>query len=115
MMGMTGAMSVPTGTPASASPRMAPSRAAGDAARGSSTRFSAASIDVSDTITCTRSCCAICVSRSRSRSTSADFVTMDTGCLASSNTSRMERVTRRRRSTGWYGSVFAPSMMGAQR
>ena len=36
---------------------------------------------------------------------------MPTGWFIRLSTSRIERVIRNRRSTGWYGSVFEPSAM----
>ena len=76
---MTGATITEAGTPAAVSCRSASSRRAGVAARGSITRASLGSSVVTDSATLTRLRCAMRARMSRSRTTSADLVTMPTG------------------------------------
>ena len=99
--GMIGATITVTGTPALASSSMACRRRSGALARGSRRRASPASSVVIEIATLTSPFAAIGASRSRSRSTSADLVTMPTGWLVRARTSRICRVTRSVRSTGW--------------
>src|SRR5690349_14945432 len=73
--GMIGATSTPTGTPASASARIALIRRCGALARGSSFAARRLSSEFTETSTCTSPSRAIGASRSRSRSTSAFLVT----------------------------------------
>jgi len=47
--------------------------------------------------------------RSRSRTISADFVTMLNGCSHETSSSRIPRMIRSFRSIGWYGSVLVPN------
>ncbi len=90
--GMTGATITDVGTPASESCRNASSRRAGVAARGSITRASFGSSVVTDSATLARLRFAMRERMSRSRSTSADLVTMPTGWPKRSSTSRIRRM-----------------------
>ena len=83
-------------------------RAAGEAVRGSSCVFRALSKVVTLTITEASPSSANARSKSRSRSTPAPLVTMLTGWRYSSSVSNTRRVTLKRRSPGWYGSVLVP-------
>jgi len=98
--GMIGATITPTGMPASCSRRIVRRRAAGEAVRGSSVRFSSFDSVVTLIITYTSPSAAIGASRSMSRSTIALFVMMESGCRYFASTSRMLRVTRYSRSIG---------------
>ena len=89
---MTGATSVEVGTPALTNCRSASSRRGGVAARGSMVRASLGSSVVTESATFTRSRLAMRARMSRSRSTSADLVTMPTGWPARSSTSRIRRM-----------------------
>ena len=98
---MMGAIMTATGTPASASAVMASSRFGGVAARGSILRATRRSSVVTEIATLTRPRLAMRARMSTSRTTSADLVTMPTGWLVRSSTSRIERVMRCSRSIGW--------------
>ena len=86
--------------PASASERIAASRRAGAAARGSIARASVRSSVVTERAAAVRPFSAIGARISISRSIRADLVTMVTGWLQSASTFRISRVIRRSRSTG---------------
>ena len=86
---MTGATITEVGMPALDSCRSASSRRGGVAARGSMMRASFGSSVVTESATLTRLRLAMRARMSRSRSTSADLVTMPTGWPARSSTSRM--------------------------
>ncbi len=101
MAGMIGATMAVTGTPASLKASIACNRRSGALALGSRRRASWGSSVVSGMATLTKPRLAIGARRSRSRSTRADLVVMPTGWLALASTSRMLRVTRSVRSTGW--------------
>src|SRR5882757_6935667 len=88
------------GMPASANCRNASSRFGGVEARGSMVRASFGSSVVTDSATLARLRFAIRAKMSMSRVTSADFVTMPTGWLVRSSTSRMPRMIFRSRSIG---------------
>ncbi len=88
------------GTPAAASAFSASSRLVGVDARGSMVRASFESSVVTEMPTFTRLRFAIRDRMSRSRTTSADLVTMPTGCDTRSSTSRMLRMIFRSRSIG---------------
>ncbi len=105
---MTGATITDVGTPAADSCRNASSRRAGVAARGSITRASLGSSVVTDSATLARLRFAMRDRMSRSRSTSADLVTMPTGWPECSSTSRIRRMIWYLLSIGWYGSVLVP-------
>ena len=98
--GMIGATITVVGTPAADSCRSASSRRAGVAARGSMVRASFGSSVVTDSATLARLRSAMRARMSRSRSTSADLVTMPTGWPARSSTSRIRRITWYLRSIG---------------
>ena len=98
--GIIGAAMMPVGTPAADSSRIASSRFSGVEARGSILRLRMWSMLVTDSATCTSPSLASSVRISRSRTTSADLVTIVTGCLVSSITSRMPRVSLCVRSAG---------------
>ena len=96
----TGATIVEVGMPALTSCRSASSRRGGVEARGSMVRASSASSVVTEIATLTRLRLAMRARISRSRSTSADLVTMPTGWPARSSTSRMPRMICGARSIG---------------
>ena len=99
--GITGATITLVGMPAAASVSMVASRFSGVAARGSIARASLRSSVVTEIATLTRPRSAIRPRMSMSRSTIADLVTMPTGWLVRSSTSRISRVIRYSRSIGW--------------
>ena len=107
--GSTGMAKSRAGTPAADSSLMAPRRRSGRGARGSIRRRSAASSDVSETLTMSSPAAAISRSRSMSRVTAGDLVVIPTRRPGTrSKLSSTRRVTRNRDSAGWYGSVAAP-------
>ena len=85
---MTGAMSSPTGTPASDSSDIARKRAAGSGAEGSSAFAVSSSAKGMEKKTLAPASRASAASKSLSRRTSADFVTTPTGFRNSRQTSR---------------------------
>ena len=87
--------------PASESCRMASRRFAGVGQRGSMRRASSPSSVVTETATRARPRLAMRERMSMSRVTRCDLVTMPTGWLVRSSTSRISRVTRHWRSMGW--------------
>lgn len=99
--GTMGAAITDTGMPASASARIASSRLGGVEARGSMVRASVRSSVVTDRATFTSPLPAMRDRMSMSRVTSADLVTMSTGWLCASSTSRISRMMRHCFSTGW--------------
>lgn len=109
--GITGETLTPTGMPAAASVSIVRSRRCGAAARGSRMRANAGSSVVTDTTTAHNPRTAIGASRSRSRSTPDDLVTITNGCAQSDSTSTTPRVMRKRRSTGCQASVAEPRLI----
>ncbi|MCY1436422.1 hypothetical protein D9M71_525470 [compost metagenome] len=101
IIGIIGEHSTPTGIPCSRNTRIARRRADGAAARGSRMRLSSSSRVVRLMNTFSRRRLASSLSRSRSRRISEPLVTMVTGCLKRSSTSRICRVRRCWRSIGW--------------
>ena len=98
---MTGAMLTDTGTFAFTSSRSTCSRRTGDAARGSSFFASSSSSVTSVTVTRPALIAPSFCHRSTSRSTSAPFVIVDTGCPQSAITSRHCRAMPSLCSSGW--------------
>lgn len=110
---MTGLTDTCTGTPASASTRIARRRRAGVGARGSSVRaiVRSSAVTLIDTLASPRS--AMRMRQGKLSSTRSDLVVMVTGWRASSSTASTASVIRQSRSIGWKGSVFDPSAIGA--
>ena len=109
---MIGATRTPTGTPAACSAPIAWMRRCGALARGSSLAARRLSSELTETSTRTSPSRAIGARMSRSRSTSAFLVTMVQGWWHSASSSSAARVSRQRFSTGWYGSVLLPMLIG---
>ena len=112
---MMGATSTPTGTPASASTRIAFNFAPAEAARGSSTRFMSLSSVGMLNITRVRPSRRelrqqIDVAHDQ-RALGGDAHRVLVLCSSTSSDRTCDFVVSF--SSGWYGSVLAPSMMGA--
>ena len=106
MPGSTGAQMTPARMPASRKLRSAPNRKSGRGARGSSIRASSASVVVTVRLTEILLRCAISISRSISRTTIADFVTIPSSspeCLAIS--CKIARVILSFRSIGCFRKI----------
>ena len=99
--GISGATSTPVGMPARLSSPTASRRARGLGVCGSLARHASRSIVGTERFALTGATAAISLSRSRSRSTSGDFVSTEHGLRVSRNAAQTSRISRYFDSTHW--------------